>query len=181
MKHRFEKFANKYSKTTNLLLSIFVYTIVTFGLLPLNDAIATVYVSTITAKYIVIAIDSREVFTIKANENVCKLAILPKDMIYFGDGIVNADLSDIKFNIKSVVYDVFTADTSNDIEKIRNFFTQKIATIYERLFHLHETEAVSATAQGMVQHGFFAGLNSAGIPIVAADEITYHRSGIPSF
>ena len=100
MKHRFEKFANKYSKTTNLLLSIFVCTIVTFGLLPLNDAIATVYVSTITAKYIVIAIDSREVFTRKANENVCKLAILPKDMIYFGDGIVNADLSDIKFNIK---------------------------------------------------------------------------------
>ncbi|THD46898.1 MAG: hypothetical protein E7774_05715 [Bradyrhizobium sp.] len=110
---------------------------------------------------------------------MCKLAILPKNIVYFGDGIVNANLNDIKFDVRHIANDIVTADKSNNIEQIRDTFTQKIATIYERLFYLHETEAASVAPHGRVQHGFFAGLNSAGIPIIAADEITYDRGGTP--
>jgi hypothetical protein len=100
-------------------------------------------------------------------------------MVYFGDGIVNANLDDIRFNVRDLAKDVVNEYKSGDVEKIRDVFTQKVVTIYERLFYLHEAEASSVAPQGMVQHGFFAGLDSAGNPIIAADEITYDRARTP--
>jgi hypothetical protein len=179
VKRYFARYCDSSGKIAEAISLAFLYAVILSVLLLPNKALATVFFSTITSKYIIIAIDSRETFTRQSSTNVCKVALLPNNMVYFGDGIVNSSLDDIKFNVRDLAKDVVNEYKSNDVEKIRDLFTQKAAKIYERLFYLHEAEASSAAPQGMLQHGFFAGLNSAGNPIIAADEIIYDRARTP--
>lgn len=143
---------------------------------------STVFVSTITHDYIVIAIDGRRTNILKKGETsdiVCKVVLLPGNIVYFGDGLVSAVYSDMEFYVLDLASNIVTELGSGNIKEISDEFEKQTTPIYQHLFSAHEKDATRGASRMAVLDALFAGFDGRDVPTIAGERITYSTQNTP--